>query len=261
MFFNPGEISQNYYEYFPDAKIAWKNAKKGAERKILYGQQGHLATIRSKEENDFIANKTTAQNIWIGATDESKESEWLWSGGPDDGILFWNVKGSNSANSVNNEFAEWQPTAEPNNNNSEEHWAVTNWSGSKGKWNDLPQQVDSVMGFIVEYEQPENGWAGEQQIKLKQQTASSFEVNGFTNINLFGDQTVSGTIVVSDPEGLSQSEGVVDINDEPKFGQLNYNKESKVWNYAYQATGADDEYPDSDLFEISIVDDADFETT
>lgn len=54
----------------------WKDAKAYCEE---FG--GHLATITSKEENDFIFSKLKAlsiSNCWIGATDSVKEGTWKW---------------------------------------------------------------------------------------------------------------------------------------------------------------------------------------
>ena len=260
IFFNPGVVSRNYYEYVESNQISWHDAKAAAENKRLYNQPGHLATIRSKEENDFIAEKTTAENIWIGATDEDVEGDWKWSGGPDDDIMFWQGEKSDSDKSVNGEFENWNRQEEPNNHNENEHYAVTNWNNAPGKWNDLKAgNIAKVKGYIVEYEQPKDGWPGDQQIKLKQQTPSNFTVKGFEAVNLFGDQTGRGTIEATDPEGLTQGQ-LVRIIEEPEFGTLSFNDLTNEWNYIYSGENVSDDLPGNDSFRVSLTDDAGFIT-
>ena len=260
IFFNPGTISRNYYE-FVQGNISWNDAEKGAKAKVLYEQPGHLATIRSEEENDFIANKTSAKNIWIGATDREDEGKWKWSGGPDNGILFWHGQGSADDLSVDGEFESWNRTVEPNNATPDgEHYAVTNYNDDKGEWNDLRAENDNIQGYIVEYEQPQAGWPGDQQIKLKRQTPSSFLVSGFIRVNLFGDQSGSGTIEATDPEGLSKTNGIVSIEENPSYGDLSFDSQSGEWSYVYRDNNSTD-LPDSDSFVVSIEDDAGFKTT
>ncbi|MFA9391230.1 MAG: HYR domain-containing protein [Prolixibacteraceae bacterium] len=75
---------------------------------------GHLATISSYAENQFIAG-LYPDRMWIGYTDRDVEGTWKW-------ITSEPVAYTNWSN------------GEPNNAGGNEDWAVINWSGST--WND-----------------------------------------------------------------------------------------------------------------------------
>ena len=264
LYFNPGKESRNYYQYFEQKEISWSDAMSAAEAKTLYEQEGHLTTIRTKEENDFIAEKTSAQNIWIGARDNNpNEGDWKWVGGPDNDIQFWEGFGDEKGGSaVNDEFDNWNSPVEPNNAGGEEHYAVTNWNSKKGEWNDLRNQNQNskVNGYLVEYEQPDGGWFGDQQVTFKLQTPSSFTVDGLTSVNLFGDQSGSGTILTLDPEGLTESKGQVSVQTQPRHGNFNFTESTGEYTYTFDGNNSTN-LPDSDSFSVSIQDDAGFTTT
>jgi len=42
---------------------------------------GHLASVHSSEENDFIFGLVDKQKVWIGANDLNTEGFWVWSDG------------------------------------------------------------------------------------------------------------------------------------------------------------------------------------
>jgi hypothetical protein len=57
------------------------------------GIPGHLATITSLAEHDFIvaafSRRLSSRWTWIGASDAAIEGEWRWVAGPETGELFW----------------------------------------------------------------------------------------------------------------------------------------------------------------------------
>ena len=69
--------------------ITWSAAKTAAEASTLNGLSGYLASITTREENDFIDSKAGV-NAWLGGTDSAAEGCWKWSGGPHDGKIFTN---------------------------------------------------------------------------------------------------------------------------------------------------------------------------
>lgn len=93
------------YQRF-DAVLAWSDAKAHCE-----GLGGHLVTITSQAENDFVYGSIgiDGMNHWLGGTDESVEGAWEWvtgepwiytrwgSGQPDDGwtgqdyLMYWDL--------------------------------------------------------------------------------------------------------------------------------------------------------------------------
>lgn len=66
------------YQFVPDKTLTWTEAKAKAE-----SMGGHLVTITSKEENDWIANSYIAKlerglGLWIGGTSEGTPGKWSW---------------------------------------------------------------------------------------------------------------------------------------------------------------------------------------
>jgi len=74
--------------------MTWKEAKRSCE-----SVGGHLATITSQEEDDWI-RKTFPQSwqFWLGATDEAKENEWQWVTGEDWQYSSWGSDQSGGKN-------------------------------------------------------------------------------------------------------------------------------------------------------------------
>ncbi len=112
------EISNEYkghrYELF-DKDLDWDGAKKYCE-----SLGGHLATISSKEENDFIYElmiDSGYTSAYFGLTDEDEEGTWVW------------------VNGEPVEYTNWHK-GEPNSENSNEDYAMFYWKYTDGTWND-----------------------------------------------------------------------------------------------------------------------------
>ncbi len=73
---NAEEYEGHYYLVI-DNPAYWSTAKEDCE-----SRGGHLATITSQGEQDFIArlieNNGSQYNYWIGGTDEGQEGTWTW---------------------------------------------------------------------------------------------------------------------------------------------------------------------------------------
>lgn len=158
-----------------DGQYSWFEARDAAQSMSLFGQSGYLVTITSELENDFIAEKTDAADIWIGgarrdiSTFNSEPANpgliFEWKTGPEIGTAFslQTEATSRGATSINGEFNSWafSEEIEPNNYQFDfedewvENYVVTNWMGSIGEWNDLPNEALypglEVTGFLVEY--------------------------------------------------------------------------------------------------------------
>ena len=119
------------YEYY-NVGTDWKTAYKICERK-----GGHLATVNSKEENDFIyglQKKFANSFCWLGGTDNTSEGNWYWITGEPFTYKNW----------VKNE---------PNNSDELEHYLQMYLEN--GEWNDAKYSntsTDSKSGFVCEYE-------------------------------------------------------------------------------------------------------------
>lgn len=133
--YNPA--NQHFYRMIPGI-ISGTNAFEAAKSQKIFGLTGYLASITSSEENDFVAAKirdeTTAvetggaKNVWIGASDATKEGDWKWVGSPEADKTFWsgNCKAVDGK-AVDGSYAQWA-TGEPNNWISE---AAKNADGTK----------------------------------------------------------------------------------------------------------------------------------
>ena len=82
---------------------------------------GHLATVRSLEENTWIVNTfaplNRTNNLFIGLSDEQNEEAFTWMSGE------------------KNTFRNWK-SGEPNNSGGNEHYVEI--IVRTGKWNDVP---------------------------------------------------------------------------------------------------------------------------
>ncbi|MCD6288413.1 MAG: SUMF1/EgtB/PvdO family nonheme iron enzyme, partial [Candidatus Hydrogenedentes bacterium] len=142
-----GEISAyggHYYQFiYEDSGIYWSDAKTEAMSKFYLGMRGHLATITSAEENDFIMNSVLNpypdnEQVLLGGFQPEGSSEpngdWQWVTGEPFTYVNWN-------GSEPNEFVT-----------GEDYLAIKN----DGYWNDVVNtQVQPGMPFhyyVVEYE-------------------------------------------------------------------------------------------------------------
>lgn len=124
--------------------------------------QGHMATIRSAQENT-IAGSVQYQVVggqglaWIGATDDPffgapGEGQWVWLGDSTNGgtpDVFWDN------GPVGGKYNAWNP-GEPNNTDNHEHYGDMAGPANGSRpllWNDNP--MDTNRGeYILEYDIP-----------------------------------------------------------------------------------------------------------
>lgn len=124
-----GGVTENnghYYEFF-QTKMQWKEAEV-----FCKNLGGHLVTITSQEEQDFIYSKFNSlikkEGIAIGLTDEITEGDWRW------------VTGETF------EYSNWD-YGEPNNQGNEDYALMK----TNGKWNDGHLEKEKWC-FICEWE-------------------------------------------------------------------------------------------------------------
>ncbi|MBK6089965.1 lectin-like protein [Ruminococcus difficilis] len=120
------------YEVY-DINTTWALAYKTCAR-----LGGHLVTISSQQENDFVLStwnpNSDTDYLWLGASDERSEGNWTWI--TDEAFSYKN----------------WN-SSQPDNANSTEHYLQMY---NTGKWNDLPNDYSShVPIFICEYDNTE----------------------------------------------------------------------------------------------------------
>lgn len=122
-------FNDHKYKYFRYS-MTWQEAKLFCEE-----LGGHLATITSSEEWDFVRDKAKSNtgHWWLGATDEKLRGEWKWVTGER-----WN-------------FTAWS-NEYPNNNASANYLYIS--STRDYMWYNWPNSLDnnSTEGFICEWD-------------------------------------------------------------------------------------------------------------
>ena len=120
------EFGGNQY-LFIDKTSTWHKA-----RKKCADMGGHLVTVTNEKENRFVRNLSRKKNLWLGATDEEKEGEWVWITGEPFEYSHWNSRS-------------------PDNHKGNQHYAYY-WS--KGGWDDHSPDADQATA-ICEWDKPE----------------------------------------------------------------------------------------------------------
>ena len=131
-----------------DTQMDWHSAKSYCE-----SQGGHLATITSQQENDFIGQNFIVSGVydhlWLGTTDEADESTWRWVTGENWDFTYWNNDEPNGGTSEN--YLEMRHFAHDSRlyvwndyPNSREFSFVCEWESTPGSCN-----CDAKTGFWV----------------------------------------------------------------------------------------------------------------
>ena len=123
-FFNGADSAQ-----LPGPFMTFADAVTRAASKSHMGVPGHLATITSQAEQDFVIKYFREierrpyfpnGSIWIAGSDAAVEGEWRWVAGPEAGQQFWQGKADGQALGYQN-WRTWNDgrTREPNNSPSD----------------------------------------------------------------------------------------------------------------------------------------------
>lgn len=105
--------------YRSTGSMSWTDARLACEN-----MGGHLVTITSASENNFVFN--TWPSGWIGFNDESIEGQWRWVTG--EPVLYTNWNGGEPNNAGNEDYAQFV---------------------SGGRWNDLP---NVSLPYVLEFD-------------------------------------------------------------------------------------------------------------
>jgi len=148
----PVAFGGHYYEIVSSPGIDWLSAEAAAEALTFLGAQGHLATITSLEEDQFLdALRGSTTDLWVGGFQSPGGTlgvgdNWTWVNG----------EGSFPGNNLGPVYANWLP-GEPNDfyGAASEQYLTIAHGGAFG-WND-EGAINNVSGFVVEYNVPEPG--------------------------------------------------------------------------------------------------------
>ena len=161
-----GKTGHFYQLVESSQNIGWESARTEAEASSFQGMPGHLVSVTSQEENDFVRNLANGRTVWLGGKilraqgiyPHSYQS-WTWSGGPEDGVSF-SVCADDSAQTCISTYANWDKTG--NTLQPDLFWGedalsmIGNDTSTKtpGAWHDCYSYNNcGVKSFVIEYEE------------------------------------------------------------------------------------------------------------
>jgi hypothetical protein len=137
--------------------VPWEDARYMAQSLQYLDGYGHLATITSAEENDFIATAFTSGEAeffaWFAGYEPNDDGIWVWGAGPEIGVQF----SAFGVPTAPYNYANWGGI-EPNDYAPGEDYAAINLGAEyagilPGEWGDAPDPgpTDPIRGYVVEY--------------------------------------------------------------------------------------------------------------
>ena len=200
------DFNGHKYELY-DIHVSWNQAYK-----ICEDLGGHLVTVTSKEENDFVMNLAESASvnkyIWLGGADYGSEGNWYWITAEPFSYSNWN-------------------TNEPNNTDEKEHFL--NMFGS-GTWNDMPVDAGAnIMTFVCEYEESQIDETEYLPVKtvLKDNTFYEFYDNrvNWTTANAICEQKGGHLITI---DSKTENDIAVSLISEDFAAWIGYSDTKKV---------------------------------
>ncbi|MCG8615137.1 MAG: PEP-CTERM sorting domain-containing protein [Desulfobacterales bacterium] len=146
---SPVLFGDNYYEFvevedpFSGGRNSWSKANTEASARSYLGVSGHLATISSQAENDFLYSLAGEydyfRGVWIGGNATG------WLTGPEQGQSY--------------SYSNWGGS-EPNNRgyayiNIGIHPLIPSGTWADSRNGSATSWADPVIGYFVEYESPD----------------------------------------------------------------------------------------------------------
>jgi methionine-rich copper-binding protein CopC len=179
--YNP---DNGHYYIVPDETMTAADAFSAAANGdyVYAGIVGYIAEINDADENEFVADFSGGEDIWIGGSAEhsiidayteaghSSDSDWVW-------IHSWEnfAIGIGPAVAQGGAFTGFAD-GEPNGGSGVEGCLVTNYEGVLGEWNDLACN-SAHHSFIVEFD-PADG-SEETVLTLSDEILNSLASTGF----------------------------------------------------------------------------------
>jgi hypothetical protein len=145
------EFDGRHYQVVVDNGVSWATAKTAAEAREFEGVAGHLATLTSEAEDEFVDSlrssvALTRPELWVGGSQQSCSPEpgcgWQWLN--DEGPI------GTSQNPLLS-YSNWLAN-EPNDNagpGSERHLAIG--LGNAFGWND-EGALGNIGGYVIEFD-------------------------------------------------------------------------------------------------------------
>lgn len=236
----------HWYEII-DSFVSWPVANGDAMRRSYAGLEGHLGTIHSETENDFVLQLTSEElgpnktdTVWLGLTDseafggnESFESGiparqtdgWVWVTGEPVSFVNWvegqptNADGNPEVGAEGADYATMRGRG---------HFV----SERRGEWRDGDYRW--TIGYVVEYESflgdlNQDGFVDDSDIDVAFEHVDTATIDlNFDGSTNAADVNYLITELVGIPPGDANLDGIVDLAD---FSTLksNFAQTSKGW--------------------------------
>ncbi len=157
-----GEYNGHLYYVFRNNDFGWDDAKRYCE-----SLGAHLATISSREENEYVYQYITSkgyQSAFIGLFYEDTENNWKW------------------VTKEDTTFINWAP-GEPNSDR--ENYAMFYYKYTDGTWNDgnLSTTQNTEHVFICEWEDYDSFHSASEKIRVERSELISAVLNEATKYN------------------------------------------------------------------------------
>ena len=107
----------------------------------LSGVSGHLATITSQAEQDFLEGQVGGTSSWLGGGDFGSEGIWRWTTGPEAGAQFANSGGG----AVNGWYTSWEGGQPNDGDGTQDYLYMLNGQN----WADLVVEGDGSTGYVT----------------------------------------------------------------------------------------------------------------
>ena len=135
--------TNSFYELVSSA-VTWDVAKAAAEASLISGTAGHLAVVTSQTESDYLLNDLIPGQAWLGGANLLINNDWLWYGGPENGLQFW--QGTSGGSSINNFYQNFK-SGQPNNAGGNQYYLRK--ESSSGEWLD---DAETTRNYIIEWD-------------------------------------------------------------------------------------------------------------
>lgn len=130
--------NDHYYEFVTTA-TTWDSASADAQSRTYDGLTGHLLTLTSQEEKDFVnTSLLSGANTWLGAQRDGSSNAFIWAVGPEAGLVFYD---GGLVGGVYSSFWGGEPNGQFSGENHVEMWG--------NNWNDMPG--NQARAYVVEY--------------------------------------------------------------------------------------------------------------
>ena len=139
------EQTQSFYRFVTSGDN-WRDSKIAAENAVLNGASGHLVSVNSQVELDFLLNFSGADSYWVDGGDYTNEGVWTTYSGADRGTQYHSEATGSGINNYDDLFAAGQP----NSGGAENYAYLLSQGGGLG---DAPVAgYTHSVGYIIEWD-------------------------------------------------------------------------------------------------------------